>query len=682
MLSTSTTHRQHSSCSTGLAEKHPELVRETLNRGHTIALHTRTHPRLSDVSWRQLIDETRVAKRDLEAVIGSPVKWFRPPYGAEGMRSIPIVKASGMTTVVRSADTHDWKGLTEAGALKNVSKNLTPGGIALLHDIPAGESVADDAGKGFFAQRAAHQDPPRRAQEAWLAPRQPRSLAQFGDTFAPREIGLTCGGMRREVPMTPSENPRSGERTIRHIGLLPSADGGLLHLSADGGLPTADVPANQVTPLRSVRQACEALSRSIGAEVTVLRPMRPRRGDETSRTYLLEARHGVPDRWGRFDEVEVSSWDGTRDELRSLLLGLNDALPKTPWYRSGTFAEAERWVGDVAIREGIELLSPLSQLRHWTGSAVYGVDSTIGFLYFKASPIQEAEGSRTHTLGTLFPRLVVPPLSHDSSRGWMLSREAEGEPLSRCGTPPMWERLVEDYARLQVETLGMEPLLVENGFAPLDLQHLHTDAQEMLTDTRILQEPIGGLSNDEARRLDIHSSGWLTSLQELARLDPPRVIEHGDLDSHQVFVGKDSITILDWADSLLTVPFIGVENFIRTLHEGPGIAGLGNRGRVSRGFGSLRRRMSTTSPTRSWVRPPRVVTRDVERRLRSAYTGVWEQSPMTDRDLSRIEELVGNSFPLIRATQHWRWIRELDFPWEAEESLADYLRRDLEIADV
>jgi len=135
---------------TSLAQKHPALIQETLDRGHLVALHTRSHPRLSDVSWRQLIDEVHTARVDLEEVTKQPIRWFRPPYGAEGMRSIPVVRASRMRTVVWSADSHDWQGLTEDDPLRNTTKNIAPGGIALLHDVPVGESVAEDTASGYI----------------------------------------------------------------------------------------------------------------------------------------------------------------------------------------------------------------------------------------------------------------------------------------------------------------------------------------------------------------------------------------------------------------------------------------------------------------------------------------------------------------------------------------------------
>lgn len=131
------------------AQKHSELLHETMRRGHDIALHTRTHPRLTKTSWNQLRDEICAARRDLEDVARIEIAWFRPPYGAQNFRSLSLVKACGMQTVLWSVDSHDWKGLTRENPLERSLKGLLPGGILLMHDVPVGEDEGDDDAHGF-----------------------------------------------------------------------------------------------------------------------------------------------------------------------------------------------------------------------------------------------------------------------------------------------------------------------------------------------------------------------------------------------------------------------------------------------------------------------------------------------------------------------------------------------------
>jgi peptidoglycan/xylan/chitin deacetylase (PgdA/CDA1 family) len=129
---------------------YPDLIHETMRRGHDIALHTRTHPRLTEVPLGRLRDEICAARRDLEEVAGIEVEWFRPPYGAQNIRSLSVVKACGMQTVLWSVDSRDWKGLTQENPLAKSLKGLEPGGILLLHDVPVGESEMEDAARGYL----------------------------------------------------------------------------------------------------------------------------------------------------------------------------------------------------------------------------------------------------------------------------------------------------------------------------------------------------------------------------------------------------------------------------------------------------------------------------------------------------------------------------------------------------
>jgi peptidoglycan/xylan/chitin deacetylase (PgdA/CDA1 family) len=132
------------------AQMFPDLIHETMRRGHDIALHTRTHPRLTEVPLGRLRDEICAARRDLEEVAGIEVEWFRPPYGAQNIRSLSVVKACGMQTVLWSVDSRDWKGLTQENPLAKSLKGLEPGGILLLHDVPVGESEMEDAAHGYL----------------------------------------------------------------------------------------------------------------------------------------------------------------------------------------------------------------------------------------------------------------------------------------------------------------------------------------------------------------------------------------------------------------------------------------------------------------------------------------------------------------------------------------------------
>lgn len=163
----------------GNATRQAGLIEEMIDRGHEIGLHTRSHRRLSTLPWRSLLDEILSARRELEAVTGSKVRWFRPPYGAQGIRALPLVKIAGMTTVNWTVDSSDWKGLTPIDPLSEAIGEIEAGGILLLHDTPA-DPDGNDLGRGYMAKAALTDLYLRTIKDAGLRPVSLSRLLQLG----------------------------------------------------------------------------------------------------------------------------------------------------------------------------------------------------------------------------------------------------------------------------------------------------------------------------------------------------------------------------------------------------------------------------------------------------------------------------------------------------------------------
>ncbi|HEU4895284.1 MAG TPA: polysaccharide deacetylase family protein [Acidimicrobiia bacterium] len=168
---------------TSRAQEHPELVAETMARGHLVGLHTRTHTRLSDCNFSQLVDEVYTARKDLEEVTGVPVEWFRAPYGAEGARSLPVIRFAKMKSLNWSVDTHDWKGLDAASPIGGWRERIGSGGVALLHDVPSGETVGDDDANGFVRKGDLTRALLRELRDRELAPVSLPELLATGPTL-------------------------------------------------------------------------------------------------------------------------------------------------------------------------------------------------------------------------------------------------------------------------------------------------------------------------------------------------------------------------------------------------------------------------------------------------------------------------------------------------------------------
>jgi len=81
-----------------------DQLRELAQRGHGVHSHSRTHPRLPDLSAAQIEDELRGSKDDLESALGRPVTQFSIPGGAYDDRVIDIARRSGYLAILNSVE--------------------------------------------------------------------------------------------------------------------------------------------------------------------------------------------------------------------------------------------------------------------------------------------------------------------------------------------------------------------------------------------------------------------------------------------------------------------------------------------------------------------------------------------------------------------------------------------------
>ena len=128
------------------AEKHPELIRLILSRGHIVGNHTYTHSPLFPLSGKACIeDDIRACDSVIEMAATSEPRLFRPPFGVTNPDIAKILRHTGHKVIgwdVRSFDTVHLKDSlspseVDSAIEKCVGKILLkarPGSIILLHD--------------------------------------------------------------------------------------------------------------------------------------------------------------------------------------------------------------------------------------------------------------------------------------------------------------------------------------------------------------------------------------------------------------------------------------------------------------------------------------------------------------------------------------------------------------------
>jgi peptidoglycan/xylan/chitin deacetylase (PgdA/CDA1 family) len=172
------------------AEREPEIVRALHKAGHEIALHGSEHRNLRACNIREARAIVHGGKRRLEAVLGAPVRLFRPPYGEQNRRSYALARADGLDVVVWNVNTRDCYAGTVDDYVDRAADKIDAGSIVLFHD---GLAPADP--------RVVRVDEPEPADfdRAALARRMCELVDERGLTAVPVSELLHHGDARRAV---------------------------------------------------------------------------------------------------------------------------------------------------------------------------------------------------------------------------------------------------------------------------------------------------------------------------------------------------------------------------------------------------------------------------------------------------------------------------------------------------
>jgi len=112
----------------------PELAHAAVDRGHDVELHCDRHVRHTELTDRELEDDTRSGLLALErAGLPRPTRW-RPPWGICSEASPRVAVEQGLELVGWTIDTHDWRGDASAEMLEAAGSGIEDGAIVLMHD--------------------------------------------------------------------------------------------------------------------------------------------------------------------------------------------------------------------------------------------------------------------------------------------------------------------------------------------------------------------------------------------------------------------------------------------------------------------------------------------------------------------------------------------------------------------
>jgi peptidoglycan/xylan/chitin deacetylase (PgdA/CDA1 family) len=134
------------------AQQLPWLVRRVAAEGHVIGNHTVNHPNLAFLPTARIREELLECNATLEDILGTPVHYFRPPYGGRRPAVLRIAQELGLRTVLWNSMGYDWRPHRSPKAImkaveRGIRRNRTAGrgSTILLHD---GAPETQDANRG------------------------------------------------------------------------------------------------------------------------------------------------------------------------------------------------------------------------------------------------------------------------------------------------------------------------------------------------------------------------------------------------------------------------------------------------------------------------------------------------------------------------------------------------------